>query len=55
MLCVSGHLPHREKEERGEIDPGFLIAHKIKLEDGPDADKMFQEKKDGCVKIVINP
>jgi threonine dehydrogenase-like Zn-dependent dehydrogenase len=39
----------------GEIDPGFLTTHKIRLEDGPDAYKMFQEKTDGCIKVVINP
>ena len=39
----------------GQIDPSFLITHKIKLEDGPDAYKMFQEKNDGCIKVVINP
>lgn len=41
--------------EEGRIDPSFLITHKIGLEDGPDMYKTFQEKKDGCVKIVINP
>lgn len=47
--------PLMRRIEEGEIDPGFLITHKIKLEDGPDAYKMFQEKTDGCVKVVINP
>jgi hypothetical protein len=42
------------RNRKGEIDPGFLITHKIKLEDGPDAYKMFQEKTDGCIKAVIN-
>jgi threonine dehydrogenase-like Zn-dependent dehydrogenase len=47
--------PLMKKIQDGEIDPGFLITHKIGLEDGPDAYKMFQEKSDGCVKVVINP
>lgn len=47
--------PLMRKIEEGAIDPSFLITHKIKLEDGPDMYKTFQEKKDGCVKIVINP
>ena len=38
--------PLMRKIEEGEIDPGFLITHKIKLEDGPHAYKMFQEKND---------
>ncbi|RYG18515.1 MAG: glutathione-dependent formaldehyde dehydrogenase, partial [Caulobacteraceae bacterium] len=47
--------PLMRKIEEGAIDPSFLITHKIRLEDGPDMYKTFQEKKDGCVKIVINP
>jgi len=47
--------PLMRRIEEGEIDPSFLITHKIKLEDGPDAYKMFQEKNDGCIKVVINP
>ncbi len=29
--------PLMRRIEEGEIDPSFLINHKIKLEDGPDA------------------
>ncbi|WP_428151057.1 zinc-dependent alcohol dehydrogenase [Brevundimonas sp.] len=47
--------PLMRRIEEGEIDPSFLITHKIKLEDGPDAYKMFEEKNDGCIKVVINP
>lgn len=47
--------PLMRRIEEGQIDPSFLITHKIKLEEGPDMYKTFQEKKDGCVKIVINP
>jgi threonine dehydrogenase-like Zn-dependent dehydrogenase len=47
--------PLMRRIAEGEIDPSFLITHKIRLEDGPDMYKTFQEKKDGCVKIVINP
>ncbi|RYG61579.1 MAG: glutathione-dependent formaldehyde dehydrogenase [Alphaproteobacteria bacterium] len=41
--------------EKGEIDPSFLITHRIGLEDGPEAYKTFRDKKDGCIKVVINP
>lgn len=47
--------PLMKKVVDGEIDPSFLITHKIGLEDGPDAYKTFQEKADGCIKVVINP
>ena len=39
----------------GEIDPSFLITHRIGLEDGPDAYKTFRDKEDGCIKVVIRP
>jgi threonine dehydrogenase-like Zn-dependent dehydrogenase len=41
--------------ESGEIDPSFLITHRIGLEDGPEAYKTFRDKKDGCIKVVIRP
>lgn len=47
--------PLMKKVLDGDIDPSFLITHKIGLEDGPEAYKTFQEKKDGCIKVVINP
>ncbi|HEX8915732.1 MAG TPA: zinc-dependent alcohol dehydrogenase, partial [Humisphaera sp.] len=40
---------------RGELDPSFVITHRFKLEDAPMAYKIFQEKKDGCIKVVLNP
>ena len=39
----------------GKIDPGFLITHRVGLEDGPEAYKTFRDEKDGCIKVVINP
>jgi threonine dehydrogenase-like Zn-dependent dehydrogenase len=39
----------------GEIDPSFIITHRIGLEEGPEAYKTFRDKKDGCVKVVIRP
>jgi threonine dehydrogenase-like Zn-dependent dehydrogenase len=43
------------KVEAGEIDPSFVITHKIGLEDAPEAYKTFRDKKDGCIKVVIKP
>ncbi len=37
----------------GDIDPSFVITHRLKLEDGPDAYKLFKEKKDECIKVVM--
>jgi len=44
-----------EKIQKGEIDPSFVITHKVKLADGPDMYRTFRDKKDGCIKVVIQP
>jgi threonine dehydrogenase-like Zn-dependent dehydrogenase len=41
--------------ERGEIDPSFIITHRVGLDDAPDMYKTFREKQDGCVKVVMRP
>ncbi len=41
--------------EEGQIDPSFVITHTVALSDGPKMYKTFQEKKDGCVKVVLKP
>jgi threonine dehydrogenase-like Zn-dependent dehydrogenase len=41
--------------ESGEIDPSFVITHRLKLDDGPAAYKTFRDKKDGCIKVVMKP
>jgi threonine dehydrogenase-like Zn-dependent dehydrogenase len=41
--------------ERGEIDPSFVITHRLSLDDGPCAYKMFKDKRDGCIKVVLKP
>jgi len=43
------------KIESGEIDPSFVITHRVKLEDAPNAYKTFRDKKDGCIKVVLTP
>lgn len=41
--------------EKGTIDPSFIITHKVPLEDAPDMYKAFRDKKDGCIKVVVQP
>jgi threonine dehydrogenase-like Zn-dependent dehydrogenase len=47
--------PLLEKIVSEEIDPSFLITHRVKLADAPQAYKTFRDKKDGCVKVVLKP
>ena len=43
------------KIEQGEIDPSFVITHKMALEDAPQAYAMFRNKEDECIKVVLKP
>jgi threonine dehydrogenase-like Zn-dependent dehydrogenase len=41
--------------EKGQIDPSFVITHRLSLADGPEAYKTFRDKEDGCIKVVLHP
>ena len=41
--------------EQGQIDPSFVITHRIGLEQGPEMYKTFRDKLDSCIKVVIKP
>lgn len=41
--------------QSGEIDPSFIITHRGSLKDAPDLYRTFRAKRDGCVKVVMNP
>jgi threonine dehydrogenase-like Zn-dependent dehydrogenase len=47
--------PLLKKIEAGEIDPSFIITHRVPLEQAPQAYKTFREKEDGCIKVVLKP
>jgi threonine dehydrogenase-like Zn-dependent dehydrogenase len=41
--------------EEGQIDPSFVITHRLSLEEGPAAYRTFRDKEDGCIKVVLKP
>ena len=41
--------------EEGQIDPSFVITHKVGLDQGPEMYKTFRDKQDGCIKVFISP
>jgi threonine dehydrogenase-like Zn-dependent dehydrogenase len=41
--------------EQGQIDPSFVITHTVGLEDGPEMYKVFRDKQDSCIKVVLKP
>ena len=47
--------PLMERIQKGEIDPSFVITHTGTLEDGPDLYRVFREKQDQCIKVILKP
>jgi threonine dehydrogenase-like Zn-dependent dehydrogenase len=41
--------------ERGEVDPSFVISHRIGIDDVPRAYATFEKKEDDAVKYVLRP
>ena len=44
-----------ERIQKGEIDPSFVITHRVPLEQGPEMYKTFNARADGCIKVVMKP
>ena len=50
------HLkPLLERIQKGEIDPSFIITHRLGLDDAPGAYKTFRDKQDECIKVILKP
>jgi threonine dehydrogenase-like Zn-dependent dehydrogenase len=47
--------PLYEHIRKGEIDPSFVITHRLGLDTAPDAYETFKHKQDECVKVVLKP
>ncbi|HET7830160.1 MAG TPA: zinc-dependent alcohol dehydrogenase [Candidatus Limnocylindrales bacterium] len=45
--------PLLERIQRGDIDPSFVITHRMPLSDAPKGYDLFKHKKDDCVKVVL--
>jgi threonine dehydrogenase-like Zn-dependent dehydrogenase len=47
--------PLLERIQRGEIDPSFIITHRMRLDEAPEGYSTFLHKEDDCVKVVLTP
>jgi threonine dehydrogenase-like Zn-dependent dehydrogenase len=47
--------PLLERIQNGEIDPSFIITHKLQLADAPRGYELFKHKHDDCLKVVLKP
>jgi threonine dehydrogenase-like Zn-dependent dehydrogenase len=47
--------PLLNRIERGDLDPSFVITHRLPLDEAPKAYKLFKDKQDECIKVVLKP
>jgi threonine dehydrogenase-like Zn-dependent dehydrogenase len=47
--------PLLQRIQKGEIDPTFVITHRMSLDHAPHGYEMFCDKQDECIKIVLKP
>lgn len=41
--------------QKGKLDPAMVITHELPLEDAPLGYKIFNDKEDNCIKVVLKP
>jgi len=47
--------PLLRRIQNGEIDPSFVVTHRMRLDDAPQGFDTFLNKQDECMKVVLNP
>lgn len=47
--------PLLQRIENGDIDPSFVITHRMQLEDAPRGYDIFLNKQQDCIKVVLTP
>jgi threonine dehydrogenase-like Zn-dependent dehydrogenase len=47
--------PLLQRVEQGEIDPSFVVTHRLSLDEAPQGYETFKNKRDECVKVVLKP
>ena len=41
--------------QQGDIDPSFVITHRLSLDEAPEAYRTFRDKQEECIKVVLDP
>ncbi len=47
--------PLYEHVKNGDIDPSFVVTHRLPLGEAPNGFETFKHKQDECVKVVLKP
>jgi threonine dehydrogenase-like Zn-dependent dehydrogenase len=53
--CQRYLKPLLDRIAHGDVDPSFVVTHRMKLAEAPQGFDMFNRKQDGCIKIVMTP
>jgi threonine dehydrogenase-like Zn-dependent dehydrogenase len=41
--------------QNGDIDPSFIISHRVPIDEAPQMYQVFRDKRDQCTKVVLDP
>jgi threonine dehydrogenase-like Zn-dependent dehydrogenase len=47
--------PLLERIRNGDVDPSFVITHRMSLDEAADGYSTFNDKEDDCLKVVLKP
>ena len=47
--------PLLDRIEHGDLDPSFIITHRLSLDEAPEGYATFAAKRDECIKVVLRP
>jgi threonine dehydrogenase-like Zn-dependent dehydrogenase len=47
--------PLLQRIEDGEIDPSYIVTHRLRLDEAPNGYETFKKKRDDCLKVVLKP
>ena len=47
--------PLLERIQKGDVDPSFVVTHRMPLSEAPGAYDTFRNKRDDCMKVVLTP
>jgi threonine dehydrogenase-like Zn-dependent dehydrogenase len=47
--------PLLDRIQNGEIDPSFIVTHRMRLDDAPEGYDLFLHKQEECLKVVLRP
>lgn len=47
--------PLLQRIQQGDVDPTFIITHRMPLDEVAEGYELFKRKRDDCVKVVLTP